>query len=60
MRIAIDAHAIGKHLTGIEVYVQSPLNALAGQTEDCEIPAYLSGAEACAWVPDRTGSRTAS
>ena len=48
MRIAIDAHAIGKHLTGNEVHVLSPLNAPAGQTEICKIPAYQSGVEACA------------
>ena len=46
MRIAIDAHAIGRHLTGNEVYVRSLLNALAGQSRGCEILAYHSDPDA--------------
>jgi glycosyltransferase involved in cell wall biosynthesis len=51
MRIAIDAHAIGRHLTGNEVYVRTLLNAFAVPDRDCEILAYVSGAEACASIP---------
>jgi glycosyltransferase involved in cell wall biosynthesis len=51
MLIAIDAHAIGRHLTGNEVYVRSLLNAFAAHNQDREILAYVSGVEACAWVP---------
>ena len=34
MRFAVDAHAIGRHLTGNEVYVRSLLNAFAAQKEE--------------------------
>lgn len=53
MRIAIDAHAIGRRLTGNEVYVRSLLNALAGRVENCEILAYVSEPEASAFVSRR-------
>src|SRR5664279_5009343 len=53
MLIAIDAHAIGRHLTGNEVYVRSLLNTFATQQPDCDILAYVSGAEACASIPGR-------
>ena len=46
MRFAVDAHAIGRHLTGNEVYVRSLLNALATGNRDCEFIAYTSAAEA--------------
>ena len=46
MRVAVDAHAIGRHLTGNEVYVRSLLNALASGKRDCEFIAYTSAAEA--------------
>ena len=51
MLIAIDAHAIGRHLTGNEVYVRSLLNAFAAQKQDSEILAYVSGVAACASIP---------
>ena len=51
MLIAIDAHAIGRHLTGNEVYVRSLLNAFAAHNQDRDILAYVSGVEACASVP---------
>ena len=57
MRIAIDAHAIGRHLTGNEVYVRSLLNAFAAHARDCEILAYVSGAKACAFVSERIHTR---
>jgi glycosyltransferase involved in cell wall biosynthesis len=57
MRIAIDAHAIGRHLTGNEVYVRSLLNAFADQNRDCEILAYVSGTDACASLPNRIRAR---
>lgn len=53
MLIAIDAHAIGRHLTGNEVYVRSLLNAFALHNQDRDILAYVSGVEARAWVPSR-------
>ena len=57
MLIAIDAHAIGRHLTGNEVYVRSLLNAFAAQDRGSEILAYVSGEEACAYIPDRIRTR---
>jgi glycosyltransferase involved in cell wall biosynthesis len=48
MRFAVDAHAIGRHLTGNEVYVRSLLNALATQLHDHELIAYVSGDSAAA------------
>src|ERR1017187_10756729 len=51
MRIGVDAHAIGRHLTGNEVYVRSLLNAFAAQDRDCEIVAYVSAQESCASIP---------
>ncbi len=52
MLIAIDAHAIGRHLTGNEVYVRSLLNAFATHNQDRDILAYVSGVEACASIPE--------
>jgi glycosyltransferase involved in cell wall biosynthesis len=52
MLIAIDAHAIGRHLTGNEVYVRSLLNAFAVHNQDRDILAYVSGVEACASIPN--------
>jgi hypothetical protein len=53
MRIAIDAHAIGSHLTGNEVYVRSFLNAFAAHAQHYEILAYVSQAKAGVFFPDR-------
>jgi glycosyltransferase involved in cell wall biosynthesis len=46
MRVAVDAHAIGRHLTGNEVYVRSLLGALASVSPESEFVAYVSSAEA--------------
>jgi glycosyltransferase involved in cell wall biosynthesis len=51
MRIAVDAHAIGRRLTGNEVYIRSLLNAFAGQTTDCDFVAYVSSDGAEASIP---------
>jgi glycosyltransferase involved in cell wall biosynthesis len=57
MRIAVDAHAIGRHLTGNEVYVRSLLNGFAAAKErGCEFLAYVSSEEACHCLP--AGIRT--
>jgi glycosyltransferase involved in cell wall biosynthesis len=59
MRIAVDAHAIGRHLTGNEVYVRSLLNGFAAAKDrECEFLAYVSSPEACGWLP--AGIRTSS
>jgi len=58
MRFAVDAHAIGRHLTGNEVYVRSLLNAFAALDPDCEFVAYISEDSARASVPARIRTRT--
>jgi glycosyltransferase involved in cell wall biosynthesis len=57
MRIAVDAHAIGRHLTGNEVYVRSLLNAFGARERDCEFVAYVSAAEACRSIPSHIQTR---
>src|SRR5689334_8395734 len=51
MRFAVDAHAIGRHLTGNEVYVRSLLNAFAARHQDDEFIAYVSSESAAQYVP---------
>ena len=51
MRFAVDAHAIGRHLTGNEVYVRSLLNAFAAQDQDDEFIAYVSADSAASLHP---------
>lgn len=51
MRIAVDAHAIGRRLTGNEVYIRSLLGAFAGQGLDCDFIAYVSSDGAEATIP---------
>src|SRR5712692_3907407 len=53
MRFAVDAHAIGRQLTGNEVYVRSLLNGFAGLDRESEFITYLSMDDAEAWVPSR-------
>ena len=57
MRFAVDAHAIGRHLTGNEVYVRSLLNAFAARKCGCEFIAYISVDGACEFLPERFASR---
>ena len=51
MRFAVDAHAIGRHLTGNEVYIRSLLGAFATQEPDCEFLAYISADAAARALP---------
>jgi len=60
MRFSVDAHAIGRHLTGNEVYIRSLLSAFAGLDHDSEFIAYLSMPEAREWVPSRFRTRWVS
>ena len=53
MRFAVDAHAIGRHLTGNEVYVRSLLNAFGAQDQDDEFIAYVSAESAAQSSPER-------
>ena len=57
MRFAVDAHAIGRHLTGNEVYVRSLLNALATQLEDHDLIAYVSADSAANSIPSNIRTR---
>jgi glycosyltransferase involved in cell wall biosynthesis len=53
MRFAVDAHAIGRHLTGNEVYVRSLLRAFAELDRHSEFLAYISEPGAEKWIPER-------
>src|SRR5215475_12205832 len=57
MLFAVDAHAIGRHLTGNEVYVRSLLNAFGAHARDCDFVAYVSAEEAREHIPSRIPSR---
>src|SRR5215471_3574401 len=57
MRFAVDAHAIGRHLTGNEVYVRSLLNALAPQIGSDELIAYVSEENAAQCLPTNIRTR---
>jgi glycosyltransferase involved in cell wall biosynthesis len=58
MRLGVDAHAIGRHLTGNEVYVRSLLNAFAAIPDrDSEIVAYISADQARASIPVSIATR---
>jgi glycosyltransferase involved in cell wall biosynthesis len=51
MRFAVDAHAIGRHLTGNEVYIRSLLDAFGAHGQECEFIAYVSAEEAVRHLP---------
>ncbi len=53
MRFAVDAHAIGRHLTGNEVYVRSLLRGFAEIDRDSEFIACISEREAERSIPAR-------
>lgn len=60
MRFAVDAHAIGRHLTGNEVYVRSLLGAFANIDKTSEFLAYVTGPEGEAGIPRRFETRQIS
>ncbi|MBZ5605836.1 MAG: glycosyltransferase family 4 protein [Acidobacteriia bacterium] len=60
MRFSVDAHAIGCHLTGNEVYVRNLLNYFARLDRDSEFFAYLSKPWAADDVPERFEKRWVS
>ena len=53
MRYAIDAHAIGRRLTGNEVYARSLVEAFAAVDKRSEFYTYISLKEAEACIPQR-------
>ncbi len=60
MRFSIDAHAIGRHLTGNEVYVRSLLEGFAALDKKSEFIAYTSVRGAEEHVPSRIRTRRVS
>jgi glycosyltransferase involved in cell wall biosynthesis len=60
MRFSVDAHAIGCHLTGNEVYIRNLLDAFAAVDDESEFIAYVSTAAAAGAVPHRFARRTVS
>ena len=57
MRIAVDAHAIGRHLTGNEVYIRSLLPEYSQLDPESEFIAYISEAGSRAAGPRRFRTR---
>lgn len=53
MRFSVDAHALGCHLTGNEVYIRNLLGEFAKLDEDSDFIAYLSQPGSEALVPER-------
>ncbi len=60
MRFSVDAHAIGRHLTGNEVYIRNLLNGFAALDRDSDFIAYYSVSGAAASMPDRFQKRRVS
>ena len=60
MRFAVDAHAIGRHLTGNEVYIRCLLGAFAELDRRSEFITYISEAGAERWIPARFEVRRVS
>lgn len=60
MRFSVDAHAIGCHLTGNEVYIRNLLTEFAGLDEDSELIAYVSKRQAPAYLSARIAIRWVS
>jgi glycosyltransferase involved in cell wall biosynthesis len=60
MRFSVDAHAIGQHLTGNEVYIRNLLSEFAALDATSEFVAYLSADDAAPVVPDRFLTRRVS
>lgn len=60
MRFSVDAHAIGRHLTGNEVYIRSLLAAFEAIDRESEFIAYLSEPHAANDVPARFSKRWVS
>jgi glycosyltransferase involved in cell wall biosynthesis len=60
MRFAVDAHAIGRHLTGNEVYIRSLLHAFAEIDQGSEFVTYISESAAESLIPARFRVRRVS
>jgi glycosyltransferase involved in cell wall biosynthesis len=53
MLFSVDAHTIGCHLTGNEVYIRNLLNEFAGLDKSAKFVAYVSKRDADRYVPRR-------
>jgi hypothetical protein len=60
MRFSVDAHAIGRHLTGNEVYIRNLLNGFSVLDRDSEFIAYYAVEGAHEWIPKRFKTRRIS
>src|SRR3982751_1379706 len=60
MRFAVDAHAIGCHLTGNEVYIRNLLNEFPRVDDENEFVAYVSEKAAPEQLPTRMDTRWVS
>jgi glycosyltransferase involved in cell wall biosynthesis len=60
MRFSVDAHAIGRNLTGNEVYVRNLLKGFAALDSESDFIVYLSEPNAAQAVPDRFASKQVS
>ena len=60
MRFSVDAHAIGCHLTGNEVYIRNLLHEFARLDEDNDLIAYISKQGVEAELPERIQTRRVS
>lgn len=53
MRFAVDAHAIGQHLTGNETYIRNLLSCFAALDRNADFITYVSREDAANHVPER-------
>jgi len=60
MKFSVDAHAIGRHLTGNEVYIRNLLQTFAGLDSTSEFITYMSVDDPSPWVPARFAVRRVS
>jgi glycosyltransferase involved in cell wall biosynthesis len=60
MRFSVDAHAIGCHLTGNEVYIRNLLSEFARLDDGNELIAYISKGRAPEHIPSRITTRWVS
>lgn len=60
MRFAVDAHAIGQHLTGNETYIRNLLDGFARVEQHADVIAYISRRSAAEQIPTRFATRLIS
>lgn len=60
MRFSVDAHTVGQHLTGNEVYIRNLLQNFAAIDETAEFVAYVSDTNAARTLPARFKKRLVS